>query len=74
MNTGVNHPSTVALVVPDYVQLATMWYPKLTKSIAARVPGIDELNDPNTTHLPLFDTPEFQQLISDEVAAIAVHL
>ena len=64
---GVNHPTTVALIVPNYAQLATMWYQKLAKPIAAPFPGVDELNDPSKTHLELFDAPEFKQLISDEV-------
>ena len=64
---GVNHPTTVALIVPNYAQLATMWYQKLAKPIAAPFPGVDELNDPSKSHLELFDAPEFKQLISDEV-------
>jgi hypothetical protein len=63
----VNHPTTVALIVPNYAQLATMWYQKLAKPIAAPFPGVDELNDPSKSHLELFDAPEFKQLISDEV-------
>ena len=63
----MNHPTTVALVVPNYAQLASMWYQKLAKPIAAPFPGVDELNDPSKTHLELFDAPEFKQLISDEV-------
>jgi len=68
----VNHPTTVALVVPNYAQLATMWYQKLATPIAASMPGLDELNDPSKTHLELFDTPEFQQLISDEVCIFMI--
>ena len=67
IHLGVNHPTTVALVVPNYAQLASMWYQKLAKPIAAPFPGVDELNDPSKTHLELFDAPEFKQLISDEV-------
>ena len=63
----MNHPTTVALIVPNYAQLATMWYQKLAKPIAAPFPGVDELNDPRKSHLELFDAPEFKQLISDEV-------
>jgi long-chain acyl-CoA synthetase len=61
---GVNHPTTIALIVPNYVNLAA-WCAKQGKTL-----DMKQLADPTTKTLDLFADPAFQELISSEVSMI----
>ena len=64
---GANHPHTVALVVPNYVNLAA-WYEKHARDLETKMPAAEVLSNPATAHLDMFDEPAFRDLISQEVS------
>jgi long-subunit acyl-CoA synthetase (AMP-forming) len=64
--TGMNHPNTIVLIVPNYANLA-LWYEKFGKELESKMPAESVLNDPATKHIPTFDEPAFVDLITQEV-------
>jgi long-subunit acyl-CoA synthetase (AMP-forming) len=67
--TGMNHPNTIVLIVPNYANLA-LWYEKQGKVLKSKMPTQEELTNPDTKHLATFDEPAFVELITSEVSKI----
>jgi long-subunit acyl-CoA synthetase (AMP-forming) len=64
--TGNNNPHPIALIVPNYANLLP-WCQKHATELAAKAPTPQELADPTTKHLAIFDEPAFKDLITQEV-------
>ena len=66
--SGTNLPNTVALIVPNWLNLLP-WCEKFAKEFQAKIPTQAELADPNVKTLEIFSEPAFKDLINDEVSS-----
>ena len=70
---GNNNPSPIALIVPNYANLLP-WCEKFAKELGVKAPTAQELADPMTQHLEIFDAPAFSDLINQEMVRVSKEL
>eukprot|EP00388_Colpodella_angusta_P025520 GDKK01002908.1.p1 GENE.GDKK01002908.1~~GDKK01002908.1.p1 ORF type:complete len:211 (-),score=38.41 GDKK01002908.1:180-812(-) len=68
--SGTNLPNTVALIVPNWLNLLP-WCEKFAKEFHAKIPTQAELADPNAKTLAIFGEPAFRDLINDELIRLS---
>jgi long-chain acyl-CoA synthetase len=64
--SGNNNPHPIALIVPNYANLLP-WCQKYAAELGAKAPTPEQLANPSTANLDIFDEPAFSDLISQEV-------